>query len=168
VFTLTTSRKIIWFSLFLFTLGISSSAGAASSPPREGVKKAADLQLSRQGTYPNGSTGVGVYTCAWQWDINPTSPAYRNTQGPSALGLLAAYEALGKVKYLNGVVCAANQMILRYDADTGRAYAQDMELLVRLSEATQNPVYRNRARLYHQRTRAAFQTGADPMKFVMR
>ena len=90
----------------------------------DGVARAADLQLSREGSYLNANTGVGNYDCAWEWVIG-TGTAYVNTQGPSVLGLLEAYESIGKWAYLKGAVCAANQMVARYDANTARPYPDE-------------------------------------------
>lgn len=155
-------------SLAVMVLMMSATAAFADDPQpndalRDGVKRAADLQLSRQGTYTNGDLGSGTYECAWEWIID-SGLAFRNTQAPSALGLLAAYEATGKVKYLisgsEGAVCAANQMIARYDADTSRRpFAQDLIFLAELSELTHNRGYLDLARTYHARTRAAYPTG---------
>ena len=152
--------------LAIMALLVSAPMVLADDPPntlRDGVSRAADLQLARQGTYANGDLGSGTYDCAWEWIIGSGS-AYRNTQAPSALGLLEAYEATGKVKYLTsgseGAVCAANQMIARYEADTSRRpFAQDLIFLAELSELTHNRGYLDLARTYHARTRAAYPTG---------
>ena len=88
--------------LAIMALLVSAPMVLADDPPntlRDGVSRAADLQLARQGTYANGDLGSGSYDCAWEWEIG-SGLAYRNTQAPSALGLLEAYEATGKVKYL--------------------------------------------------------------------
>lgn len=156
-------KRAIYLAIMVLLV---SAPTVLADPPNvltDGVRRAADLQLARQGTYANGDLGSGTYTCAWEWEIGSGS-AYRSTQAPSVLGLLEAYEATGKVKYLTsggkGAICAANQMMARYDADTLRPFPQDPMFLAELSELTHNRGYLDRARTYQARTRAAYPTGA--------
>ena len=132
-----------------------------AGPLHSAIRAAADRQLSLEGAYTNGDTGAGSYACSWEWLVG-TGVAYRNTQGPSALGLLAAYAILRNPTYLNGVVCAADQMVGRYDAAPSlRPYADDEILLVTLSDATGNPTYAQKAVAYYGRVQAQFPTGKD-------
>jgi hypothetical protein len=125
-----------------------------------GVKLGANHHLSLQGAYLNGDTGIGSYLCAWEWNTG-SGVANANTQGPSARGLLAAYEATGTQKFLAGAQCAANQAASRYDADsTERPFSEDVILLAEIADAMHAPVYAQRAAKYHARTRAQFPTGA--------
>ncbi len=132
-----------------------------ADPLHSAIRAAADRQLALEGTYTNGDAGSGTYACSWEWLVG-TGLAYRNVQGPSALGLLAAYAVIRNPTYLNGVVCAADQMISRYDADpTMRPYADDEILLVNLTDATRNPVYAQKAVEDYARVQARFATGTD-------
>lgn len=149
------------FAALVFTsLPALGDEHGGSSPLKAGVIRGADLQLSRQGSYLNGDTGAGTYTCSWEWQIGSGS-AYRNTQGPSARGLVAAYKATGKDAYLAGAVCAANQAISRYDANPAdRPFSEDVLLLTDLSDATGDHAYASWARSYFSRTQTLFPTGA--------
>ena len=150
---------------FVLAAGFLAAANAQADEPNgalaSGVRRAANLQLARQQTYGNGDTGVGTYACAWEWEVG-TATAYANTQGPSALGLVAAYQAFEKTTYLAGARCAADQMIARYTADTTkRPYSDDVIHLVQTAHAAHNPSYAAGAAEYHARTRAKYATGAD-------
>jgi hypothetical protein len=133
----------------------------APSPLKAAILRGADLHLARQGSFANGDTGVGLYDAAWEWQIG-TGWAYRNTQGPSARGLVAAFRATGREAYLAGAVSAANQAVGRFEAHPAdRPYSEDVLLLTDVSDATGDPGFAARAASYHARTRARFPTGAE-------
>ena len=127
----------------------------SSSALTTAITKAADNLMARQQTLANGDAGSGTMPCAWEWDLG-SGKAYANTQSPAARGLLAAYGATGKKKYLNGARCAADQLVARLDATTKRPYSEDVLFLMGMSEATGDSSYARRAVAYHKRTRRDF------------
>lgn len=122
-----------------------------------GITQAAELQMSRQGTYAGGDL-AGV-PCSWEWEIG-SGAAYANTQAPSAFGLIGAHRATRNPAYLAAARCTADQAIVRYDAaPSTRPYSDDVVLLAWMSGETRSPLYLMKAASYHRRTRAAFPTG---------
>jgi hypothetical protein len=146
--------------LFGVSLPVFADDHGGGSRLKAGIVRGADLQLSRQGSYANGDTGIGVYVCAWEWEIG-SGLAYRNTQGASARGLVAAYKVTRNRAYLTGAVCAADQVISRYEADPAdRRLFGDILLLTDLAEVTFHHGYASRARSYFASIKAQFPTGA--------
>lgn len=140
--------------------GAAHEHGHPSSRLKVAIVRGAELQRSRQGTYTNADTGVGVYDCAWEWEIG-SGLAYRNTQGASARGLVAAYRLTRQRALLTGAVCAAQQVLRRSEANpTERRFFGDLLLLSDLAEATFSHVWAARARAAFAVIRAEFPTGA--------
>jgi hypothetical protein len=87
--------------------------------------------------------------------------AYRNTQGASARGLVAAYRLTRQRALLAGAVCAAQQVVRRSEANpTERRFFGDLLLLTDLAEVTYSHVWAGRARAAFAEIRAQFPTGA--------
>lgn len=144
---------IIAVTLVITTLLAGAAPTMAAKPGgnqaelNSALVSAADRHLSLQGTY----SGIPN---TWEWTIG-SNAGYWNVVGISATGLLAAYERTGDADYLNGAIATGNTLVTRYDAQpndwNGRPYAQDIEFLVRLTDDSGNPLYKNKAVVYYAR-----------------
>lgn len=148
-------KRIVIFLIALVLLLSSSSVVFAAKPggQKEALNDAltlgADLHLSRQGTYD------GIAN-TWEWVIGSDSSG-PNVQGISATGLLAAYERTDDSSYLDGAIAAGDTLVARYDAaPEKRAYSQDIEFLVRLSQDSGDTSYATVAQQWYANTTDAY------------
>ena len=148
-------KRIVIFLIALVLLLSSSSVVFAAKPGgqqealNDTLTLGADLHLSRQGTY----SGIDN---TWEWVIGSGSSG-PNVQGISATGLLAAWERTGEQSYLDGAIAAGDTLVARYDAAPGdRAYSQDIEFLVRLSQNSNEVSYTETAVAWYANTMDAY------------
>ena len=152
-------KKLIAIALvvaMLLTMLVSSSSVVFAAKPggqqealNDALTLGADLHLSRQGTY----SGIDN---TWEWVIGSGSSG-PNVQGISATGLLAAYERTGEQSYLDGAILAGNTLEARYDAaPEDRAFSQDIEFLVRLSQDSGDGSYATVAQQWYANTTDAY------------
>jgi len=152
--------KRIAILLIILGLLVSSSSVVFAAKPggqKEALNDAltlgADLHLSRQGTY----SGIDN---TWEWVIGSDSSG-PNVQGISATGLLAAYERTGGQSYLDGAIAAGDTLVARYDAALeDRAFSQDIEFLVRLSQDSADTSYAAVAQQWYANTMVAYDAEA--------
>jgi hypothetical protein len=124
---------------------------------------AADLHLSRQGTYQNGDPTGASYGLpavpsianSWEWVIG-SGKTYWNMPSISAVGLLAAYERTGDSDYLDGALLTGGTLVEKFNilmADgpqwEDRPFSQDIEFLARLSADSGDPLYAAIARQWY-------------------
>ena len=148
--------KRIAILLIILSLLVGSSSVVFAAKPggqKEALNDAltlgADLHLSRQGTY----SGIDN---TWEWVIDSGSSG-PNVQGISATGLLAAYERTGEQSYLDGAIAAGDTLVARYDAaPEDRAFSQDIEFLVRLSQDSGDGSYATVAQQWYANTTDAY------------
>lgn len=148
--------KRIAILLIILGLLVSSSSVVFAAKPggqqaalNEALTLGADLHLSRQGTYS------GIEN-TWEWVIDSGSSG-PNVQGISATGLLAAYERTEEQSYLDGAIAAGGTLVARYDAaPEDRAFSQDIEFLVRLSQDSADTSYAAVAQQWYANTMVAY------------
>jgi len=136
-------------------LGLAATPVLAAKPSgqqemlNDTVVLAADHHLELQGPFS------GIEN-TWEWIIGSGSTG-SNVQGISATGLLAAYEKTYDSTYLDGAILAGNTLEARYDAaPEDRAFSQDIEFLVRLSQNSEEVSYTETAGDWYANTMDAY------------
>jgi hypothetical protein len=89
---------------------------------------AAGTHLARKGDYTNGTTAATDHG-VWEWEIG-SGTTYSNVEGISADGNFYATRSLVDPQFALGAFDTVNLLVGRYNADPGRPYAQDVELLL--------------------------------------
>ena len=140
------------------TAALAAKPGGNQAELNSLLVTAADLHLSRQGTY----SGIPD---TWEWKIGSFA-GYWNVVGISATGLLAAYEKTGDTDYLDGAILTGNTLVANYDAITSRPYSQDIEFLARLAADSGDPSFLTKAASYYSRVTGAFTAVENADRYI--
>ena len=165
--------RIIIAGLLTVCLMAPTGAPAKSEADAPNVQAAADYLVHAQGWYRGKvPTDLGlrkrIVRNGWQWREGRASTAV-NFTGIIALALLDAHERLGRPEYLDAALLYGMALVndFREFRSLTLPFRPDLELLVRLSEVTKDPSYKEAAAAWYTNFKQASPKGKDELRRVI-